>query len=104
VSVTEEQLEALGDDELALIISRFSWLHNNRLNCQRGGGPKDGCYGCGDPNHFIPHCPKKNKHSSDKYDSSKRKDMREYTSIQHKPKGGFNKEAFKKKYLNKVKE
>ena len=32
VSVTEEQLEVLGDDELALVISRFSWFHNNRLN------------------------------------------------------------------------
>jgi hypothetical protein len=32
VSVTEEQLESLGDDELALFISRFSRFHNNRLN------------------------------------------------------------------------
>ena len=37
VSVIEEQVEALGDDELALIISRFSWLHNNRLNHRCGG-------------------------------------------------------------------
>ena len=61
VSVTEEQLEALGDDELALIISRFSWFHNNRLNHWRSGGPKLGCYGYGDPDHFVAHCPKKNK-------------------------------------------
>jgi hypothetical protein len=40
VFVTEEQLEALGNDELALIISWFSWFHNNRLNYRRGG-PKD---------------------------------------------------------------
>jgi hypothetical protein len=103
VSVTEEQLEALRDDELALIISRFSQFHNNRLNHRRGGGPKDGCYGYGDPDHFIVHCSKKNKHSSDKYDSSKRKDKRKYTSDNHKPKGGFDKEAFKKKCLKKVK-
>jgi hypothetical protein len=74
VSVTEEQLESLGDDKLALIISRFSRFHNNRSNCRRGGGPKDGCYACGDPDHFIAHCPNKkkyisDKHSSDKYDS-----------------------------------
>jgi hypothetical protein len=68
------------------------------LNCRRGGGPKEGCYGCGDPNHFIAHCPKKNKHSSDKHDSSKR----EYTS-NHKSKGGFDKEALKKKYFKKAK-
>jgi hypothetical protein len=47
VSVTEEQLEALGDDKLALIISRFSRFHNNRLNRRRGGGLKEGYYDCG---------------------------------------------------------
>jgi hypothetical protein len=66
------------------------------------GGPKEGCYGCGDPDHFISHCPKKNKHSSDKYDSSKHKDKHEYTS-KHKSKGGFDKEALKKKYFKKAK-
>jgi hypothetical protein len=101
VSVTEEQMESLGDDELALIISRFSQFHNNRLNRRRGGGPKEGCYGCGDPDHFVAHCPKKNKHSFDKYDSSKRKDKREYTS-NPKSKGGFDKEALKK-YFKKAK-
>jgi len=64
VSVIEEQLEVLGDDELVLVISRFSWFHNNRLNRRHGGGLKEGCYGCGDPNHFITHCPKKNKNFS----------------------------------------
>jgi hypothetical protein len=32
VSITEEQMESLGDDELALIINRFSRFYNNRLN------------------------------------------------------------------------
>ena len=32
VSVTEEQMETLGDNELALVINRFSWFHNNRMN------------------------------------------------------------------------
>jgi hypothetical protein len=102
VFVIEEQLEALGDDKLALVVSQFSRLHNNRLNRRRDRGWKEGCYSCGDPNHFIAHCPKKNMHSSDKYDSSKRKDKREYTS-KHKSKGGFDKEALKKKYFKKAK-
>jgi hypothetical protein len=72
------------------------------LNRQRGGGSKEGCYGCGDSDHFVAHCPKKNKHSFDKYDSNKRKDKREYTS-KHKSKGGFYKEALKKKYFKKAK-
>jgi hypothetical protein len=71
------------------------------LNRRRGGDPKEGCYGCGDPDQFVAHCPKKNKHSSDKYDSSKRKDKRKYTS-KHKLKGGFDKEALKK-YFKKAK-
>jgi hypothetical protein len=41
-------------------------------------------------------------HSFDKYDSSKRKDKHEYTS-KHKSKGGFDKEALKKKYFKKAK-
>ena len=96
-------MEALGDDVLVLVISRFSRFHNKRLNRRRGGGLKERCYGYGDPNHFVAHCPKKNKHSSDKYDSSKRKDKHEYTSNKHKSKGGFNKEALKKMYIKKAK-
>jgi hypothetical protein len=102
VSITEEKLEALGDDELALVIS-LSRFHNNRLNHRHGGGSKKGCYNYGDPDHFIAHYPKKNKNFSSKHDSGKRKDKREYTSGKHKSKGGFDKEALKKKYLKKAK-
>jgi hypothetical protein len=96
--VIVEQLEALGDGELALVISRFSRFHNNRLNHRCGGGLKEGCYNCGDPDHFIAHYPKKNKSFP-----SKRKDKHEYTSGKHKLKGGFDKEALKKKHLKKAK-
>jgi hypothetical protein len=73
------------------------------LNHRCSGGPKEGYYGCGNPNHFIAHCPKKNKSFSGKYDSGKRKDKREYTFGKHKSKGGFDKEVLKKKYLKKAK-
>ena len=85
-------MEALGDDELALVINRFSRFHNNHMNHRCGGGPKDGCYGYGDPDHFVVHCPKKNKNFSGKHDSGKRKDKREYTSGKRKSKGGFYEE------------
>jgi hypothetical protein len=29
LSITEEQVESLGDEELALVSSRFMWFHNN---------------------------------------------------------------------------
>jgi len=73
LSVSEEQLEVLGDDELALVINRFSRFHNNRMNRWRGG-QKEGCFGCGGLDHFIAHCPNKDKHQP-----TKPKDKREYT-------------------------
>jgi uncharacterized protein YnzC (UPF0291/DUF896 family) len=59
---------------------------------------KVGCYGCGSPDHFVTHCPKKNK-----YDTSMQKDKWEYTSGKPKSKEGFDKEALRKKYLKKAK-
>ena len=52
LSVTDEQLESMGDDDLTLVILRFSRFHNNWLNRRRGGA-KDGCYGCGDLLTFL---------------------------------------------------
>jgi hypothetical protein len=73
------------------------------MNHRCGGGLKEGCYRCGDPDHFIAHYPKKSKHSFDKYDTSKRKDKFEYSSSKNKSKGGSNKEKLKQKYLKKAK-
>jgi hypothetical protein len=60
LTIIEEQVESLGDEELALVASRFTWFHNHHLNQWRGGS-KDGCYNCGDPDHFIASCPKEGK-------------------------------------------
>jgi hypothetical protein len=56
LTITEEQVESLGDEELALMASRFTRFHNNRT-IQRRGWSKDGCYNCGNPNHFVASCP-----------------------------------------------
>ena len=75
------------------------------MNCRRGGG-RSGCFECGDPNHFIANCPKKNKQTfgkgdhGHKYDSGKRKEK--YVPAKHKRKGGFDKEYIKTKYLEKA--
>ena len=95
-------MEVLGDDDLALVISRFSRFHNNCLNRWRGGS-NQGCFGYGDPDHFIANCPKKSKYPSNKYDAGKRKEKREHSSDMHKSKGGFDKEALKKWFLKKAK-
>ena len=79
------------------------------MNRRCGGGSKEGCFGCGDPDHYVANCPKKSKHDSakhftDKYDSSKHKDKREYSSgkrdSKHKK---IDKEYIKRKYLKQKK-
>jgi hypothetical protein len=104
VSVTEEQLEVLGDDELALIIGRFSWFHNNCLNHRRGGASQ-GCFGCGDPDHFVTHCPnKKDKYSSDKRYHDKHDDTKcKEKECKHKHNGGYDKDKILSKYRKNMK-
>jgi hypothetical protein len=104
LTIIEEQVESLGDEELALVASRFTWFHNNCLTrwCD---GSKDGCYNCDDPDHFIANCPKKGKPEASQrnHHSARCKGKHEYTSGKLKSKGRFDKEALKKKYLEKVK-
>jgi hypothetical protein len=93
----EEQMESLGDEELALVASRFTRFNNSRMSRQRGGS-MDRCYNCGDPDHFIASCPKKGK-----AESSPRNHHSGRHKGRYKFKGGFDKEALKKKYLQKAK-
>jgi hypothetical protein len=55
---------------------------------QPRGGQKEGCFGCGHPDHFVANCPKKNKHSSGKNDAGKHKDKREYNLASTSPREG----------------
>jgi hypothetical protein len=100
LSITEEQVESLGDEELALVASRFMRFHNNHLSrrCDRS---KDGCYNCGNPDHFVDNCPKKGKAESGLHDHHSGWHKGNYSS--NKSKGGFDKEALEKKYLQKAK-
>jgi hypothetical protein len=58
LSIMEELVESLGDEELALLASWFTRFHNKHMS-RRHGGSKDGCYNYGDPNHFIFSCPRR---------------------------------------------
>jgi hypothetical protein len=102
LSITEEQVESLGDEELALVASRFTQFHNKRMSRQRGGS-KDRCYNCDDPDHFVASCPKKGKSESSPRDHHSGRCKGKYSSDKYKSKGGFDKEALKKKYLQKAK-
>jgi hypothetical protein len=102
LSITEEQVESLEDEELALVASWFMQFHNNRMSRRRGGS-KDRCYNCGDPDHFVASCPKKGKSESSPLDHHFGRRKGKYSSDKYKSKGGFDKEALKKKYLQKAK-
>ena len=79
MSVTEEQLASLGDEELCLVSSRFQRAYDNRMSKKRGERPK--CFECGEIGHFIAECPNKGNdyykkgkgysRDSDKYHSGK---------------------------------
>jgi hypothetical protein len=59
-TIIEEQVESLDDEALAPVASRFMQFHNARIS-RWCGGSKDGCYNCGNHDHFVTSCPKKGK-------------------------------------------
>lgn len=57
-SLTDEQLEQLPEQDLALISTRFTRALQNVRSRKRGYGGPQKCFECGDPNHIRPKCPK----------------------------------------------
>ncbi|XP_062186636.1 uncharacterized protein LOC133890193 [Phragmites australis] len=88
ISVTEEQVDAPGDEELALITKKSNCFYDNRRNRRRG--TSKGCFECSDLNHFIIDCPKKKK----KVEADK---------PNYKKKKYFDREALKKDFRKKFK-
>ncbi|XP_062188874.1 uncharacterized protein LOC133892174 [Phragmites australis] len=88
VSITEEQVDALGDEELALIKKKFNRFYENKRNRRRGNSK--GYFECGDPKYFSADCPKKKK----KVEADK---------PMYKKKKYFDREALKKDFRKKFK-
>ena len=109
-SVTDEQLETLGDDDICLLINKFQRVYHNR---QRRKNP--GCYHCGDPNHFVADCPKKSgggqnnnfdyyRHRDlDEGGSNKERRCHKHRSHDRDKGGRFDKESIKKRFQYKAK-
>ncbi|WVZ89372.1 hypothetical protein U9M48_035790 [Paspalum notatum var. saurae] len=105
MSVTEEQLATLGDDELCLVSSRFQRAYDNRMSKKRGERPK--CFECGEVGHFIAECPNKNDYykkgksysrDSDKYHSGKAGFDKHRSSKHGSGKRPFGKKNFRKAF------
>ncbi|WVZ90025.1 hypothetical protein U9M48_036359 [Paspalum notatum var. saurae] len=105
MSVTEEQLASLGDEELCLVSSRFQCACDNRISKKRGERPK--CFECGEVGHFIAKCPNKNDYykkgksyscDSDKYHSGKPSFDKLRSSKHGSSKRPFGKKNFRKAF------
>jgi hypothetical protein len=53
MSMPDEEVDVLGEDELALLTWRFERLHENRVNMRRNTRT---CFQCGKPGHFVADC------------------------------------------------
>jgi hypothetical protein len=56
MSLSDEEFDMLGEDELALLTRRFESMHENRVNTRRNMRT---CFQCGKPGHFVADCPEK---------------------------------------------
>ncbi|KAG8047815.1 hypothetical protein GUJ93_ZPchr0008g11456 [Zizania palustris] len=94
MSITEDQLESLGDDDLCLFNNRVRRVYDKRMFKRHG--TKSGCFECGDPGHFIADCPKCNGHkkgTSGGFHDSGKHDSSSFTK--GKPKTRFFRKALK---------
>jgi hypothetical protein len=82
MSVPYEEFDVLGEDELALLTTRFKRLHENRMNMRRNMRT---CFQCGKPGHFIVDCPKKVE-NKDNYKHKSKTDGKYRSRRDHKHK------------------
>jgi hypothetical protein len=80
MSMTDEEFDVLGEDELALLTRRFERLHENRVNMRRNTRM---CFQCGKPGHFVTDCPEKVE-NKDGYKHKSRTDGKYRSRCDHK--------------------
>jgi hypothetical protein len=73
ISISDEEFDVLGDEELALLSRRFDRLHESRRNARRSSRT---CYKCGKRGHFIAECPEaeENKYKMNEYKAHPRRE------------------------------
>jgi hypothetical protein len=71
MSLSDEELDMLGEDELALLTRRFERMHENRVNSRRNTRT---CFQCGKLGHFVVDCLEKVKNKDNYKHKSKTDD------------------------------
>jgi hypothetical protein len=73
MSIPDEELDVLGEEELALLSRRFDRVHESQRNARRSSGA---CYKCGKRGHFIAECPEaeENKYKMSEYKAHRRRE------------------------------
>jgi hypothetical protein len=80
MTMPDEEFDVLGEDELALLTSRFKRMHENRVNMRRNTRT---CFQCGKPGHFVANCPEKVK-NRDNYKHKSKTDGKYRSRRDHK--------------------
>jgi hypothetical protein len=80
--VPDEEVDVLGEDELALLTRRFERLHENWVNMRRNTRT---CFQCGKPGHFVADCPEKVE-NKDSYKHNSKTDGKYRSRRDHKHK------------------
>jgi hypothetical protein len=81
-SVPDEEFDMLGDDELALLTTRFERMHENQVNMRRNTRT---CFQCSKPRHFVADCPEKVE-NKDNYKDKLKTDGKYQSRRDHKHK------------------
>jgi hypothetical protein len=82
MSMTDEEYDMLGEDELALLTRRFERLHENRVSMRRNTRT---CFQRGKPGHFVTDCSEKDE-NKDGYKHKSRTDGKYRSRRDHKSK------------------
>jgi hypothetical protein len=88
MSLPDEEFDALGEDELALLTRRFERMHENWVNTRT-------CFQCGKPGHFVADSPEKVENKDD-YKHKSRTDGKYRSRRDHKYKHKDKRRARKK--------